>query len=640
MCGIAGLIDYRAEMPLETTISRMVRSIRHRGPDGQGEYVRDNIAIGHARLSIIDHEGGRQPMSTPDGQVQLTYNGEIYNFLVLQHELEGKGYQFRTSSDTEVVLYAYEAWGKKCVEHLEGMFAFAVADFRKRELFLARDPFGIKPLLYRADDRSFAFASEFQALQQLPDWTGEIDLYAIDLYLRYQYIPAPNTAFRKVSKLPAGHRMTVRMGEPFQKTERYWDPSFSSKRKWNDADLVEELDIALRDSVKRHLVSDVEFGALLSGGVDSSLVVGYMSELMSSPVKTFSIGFSEESANELNFARAVSQKYQTEHHEEIVEFDAIEMLPEIVRHHGEPFGDQSAIPTWAVARLARSEVTMVLSGDGGDELFAGYGSYAAWKRITDYNRPKQDQSWRHFVRPMMKRLFPHRYSVAEDPESNSAHWLPCVERFMKGPREFLWKADLRFLCDLPNDAFDRAFRNGASDSDVNRVQRADLETYLPEDILCKVDIASMRHGLEVRPPMLDKRFFRLASTINPRNLYQAGGDFTGKLPLRNLVARKLGHDFAFRPKQGFGLPLESWLRQNRSNQQSVVDRLTAQNACISEWFEITAIRETIDKGRAENIWLLMVLEEWCAQMKTPRESNGIELTCHDQTTVRAANVLQ
>lgn len=638
MCGIAGLIDYRAEMPLEPTLARMVGSIRHRGPDGQGVHVRENVGIGHARLSIIDHEGGRQPMSTPDGQVQLTYNGEVYNFRDLRTELEGKGYQFCTSSDTEVVLYAYEAWGKKCVEHLEGMFAFAVADFRKRELFLARDPFGIKPLLYRADDRSFAFASEFQALQQLPDWTAEIDLYAIDLYLRYQYIPAPHTAFRKVFKLPAGHRMTVRMGEPYQKIERYWEPDFSKKRKWNDADLLEELDNALRGSVKRHLVSDVRFGALLSGGVDSSLVVGYMSEQLSSPVKTFSIGFSDESANELNFARTVSQTYRTEHHEEVVEFDAIEMLPEIVRHHGEPFGDQSAIPTWAVARLARSEVTMVLSGDGGDELFAGYGSYPAWKRVTDYYRPVQDQSWRRFFRPMLKRFYPHRYQATDDPATRSAHWLACVERFQKGSRESLWRPELRFLCDLPDDAIDRAFRHGAGDADVNRVQRVDLETYLPESILCKVDIASMRYGLEVRPPILDKRFFSLASTIDPRSLYETGVNAAGKLPLKKLVARKLGYDFAFRPKQGFGLPLESWLRRNRSNQEAVQDRLTSQNACLSEWFESHSIRDTIDKGRVENVWLLLVLEEWCEQMKGVGKSRITALSCNDTINDRVANV--
>ncbi len=615
MCGIAGIIDYRGDFCLGGTVGAMVESIRHRGPDGQGVFERDNVALGHARLSIIDHEGGRQPMSTPDGQVHLTYNGEVYNFRELRRELEGKGYEFRTSSDTEVVLYAYEAWGKRCVEHLEGMFAFAFADFRKRELFLARDHFGIKPLLYRADSKSFAFASEFQALMQLPDWTGEIDLYAIDLYLRYQYIPAPHTAFRKVFKLPAGHRMTVRMGESYKKIERYWEPNFSRKRKWNESELFDEIDTALRDSVKRHLVSDVRFGALLSGGVDSSLVVGYMSELLDAPVKTFSIGFSEESANELDFARLVSKKFHTEHHEEIVEFDAMEMLPEIVRHHGEPFGDQSAIPTWAVSKLARKEVTMVLSGDGGDELFAGYHSYTAWKQKVDHYLPKHNANWRQMVRSAVKRMFPNRYPSLEAPMENPSHWLECIGRIGKATRESLWKPELRFLCDLPDDSIARAVLNGKSERDVNRVQRVDFETYLPESILCKVDVASMRYGLEVRPPMLDQRFFDLASSIDTRALFLEGQDTTGKLPLKNLIARKMGRDFAFRRKQGFGMPLEQWLKRDIHNRELIRDRLTESDSKILEWFDQDAVQNVVNNGCGENVWLLITLNEWLNQSR-------------------------
>jgi len=625
VCGISGIVDYKHEMDLDQVVHSMLNSIAHRGPDGAGAMTKDNVAIGHRRLSIIDLEGGRQPMATPDGQVHLTYNGEVYNFRELRQELEGKGYQFRTASDTEVILYAYEAWGKRCVEHFEGMFAFAIADFRKRELFLARDPFGIKPLLYRVHEKSFAFASEFQALQQLPDWSGEIDLYAIDLYLRYQYIPAPHTAFRKVFKLPAGHRMTVRMGESFQKIERYWEPDFSHKRRFDQQELIEELDNALRDSVKRHLVSDVPFGALLSGGVDSSLVVGYMSEILNRPVKTFSIGFEDESVNELQYARIVAKKYGTEHHEEIVRFDALEMLPEIVKHHGEPFGDQSAIPTWAVSRLARSEVPMVLSGDGGDELFAGYGTYGGWKQRTEYYRPAPDHSWRGKVRPILKKLAPWRYSAMYQPEADARHWLPCIGRFSDSARDMLWKADYRFLCDLPGTALDKAFQNGSTSPDVNCVQRVDMELFLPEDILCKVDVASMRYGLEVRPPMLDRRCFVLASSIEPAMLYNRSDSFTGKLPLKNLIAGKLGHDFAFRRKQGFALPLESWIRRNKDNQNQIRERLMSSQTQILEWFDCTAIVDTITSGPVENTWLLLILEEWAQQNRAcPKSREATE----------------
>jgi asparagine synthase (glutamine-hydrolysing) len=619
MCGIAGLIDYGGHVSLHETIEQMSAAIAHRGPDGRGALVLENVALGHRRLSIIDHEGGRQPMSTPDGQVHLTYNGEVYNYRELRLALKKKGYQFRTESDTEVILYAYEAWGKRCVEHFEGMYAFAIADFRKRELFLARDPFGIKPLLYRVDEKSFAFASEFQALQQLPDWSGDIDLYAIDLYLRYQYIPAPHTAFRKVFKLPAGHRMTVRMGESFQKVERYWEPDFSKKRKWNATDLVDALDNALRDSVKRHLVSDVPFGALLSGGVDSSLVVGYMSELLNRPVKTFSIGFEDESVNELQYARIVAKKYGTEHHEEIVRFDALEMLPEIVKHYGEPFGDQSAIPTWAVSRLARSEVPMVLSGDGGDELFAGYNWYGSWLNQVSNVATSPKRPWKSRLKRAAKVFLFSERSEPIGQESQVINWLDQITRFHPSHRERLWNPDLRFLSDSESQTLNRSFAEAADAAGVNRVQRVDLETYLPENILRKVDIASMRYGLEVRPPILDLNFFKVASLIPAAMLYKSGANgntYCGKMPLKQLAAKKFGEDFAFRPKQGFVLPLHSWLRNNPQNLHIVQEKLLHSHSHIRNWFDMAEVRKIVVSGNPENLWLLLTLEEWSRQFIT------------------------
>jgi asparagine synthase (glutamine-hydrolysing) len=594
----------------------MSTAISHRGPDGAGSLVRENVALGHRRLSIIDLEGGRQPMATPDGQVHLTYNGEVYNYRELRRALEQKGYQFRTESDTEVILYAYEAWGKRCVEHFEGMFAFAIADFRKRELFLARDPFGIKPLLYRVDEKSFAFASEFLALQQLPDWTGEIDLYAIDLYLRYQYIPAPHTAFRKVFKLPAGHRMTVRMGESFHRLERYWEPDFSHKRRIRQHELIEELDNALRDSVRRHLVSDVPFGALLSGGVDSSLVVGYMSEILNHPVKTFSIGFEDESVNELHYARSVAKKYGTEHHEEIVRFDALEMLPEIVKHHGEPFGDQSAIPTWAVSRLARSEVPMVLSGDGGDELFAGYNWYGSWLNRVSNGQTFQKQSRKSRFKRVVKSFLFNQRPVPVGEEGQVINWLDQITRFQSCQRERLWNPDLRFLSDCESQTLSRSFADASDAPGVNRVQRVDLETYLPENILRKVDIASMRYGLEVRPPILDLKFFKAASSIPTAMLYGGGvngGAFFGKIPLKQLAAKKFGEEFASRTKQGFVLPLHAWLRNSPQNLRIVQERLLHSHSHIRNWFDIKEVENIVVSGNPENLWLLLTLEEWSQQ---------------------------
>lgn len=616
MCGIAGIIDYAGGISLRDSVRSMIDRIAHRGPDGRGEYVKKNVSLGHARLSIIDLVGGAQPMSSADNQLQITFNGEIYNFRELREKLKRKGHTFRTDSDTEVILYSYREWGKHCVDYLEGMFAFAIADFNKNELFLARDPFGIKPLLYRVEKSSFAFASEFQAFWALPDWNGEIDLQSIDTYLRYQYIPAPNTVFRKVFKLQAGHCMTVRMGESHQKIERYWQPDFSKKKRINDADLVDLLDDVLRDSVRRHLVSDVSFGALLSGGVDSSLVVGYMAEILDKPIKTFSIGFEDEQVNELPYARQVAKQYGTEHYEEIVRFDALAILPDLIKHHGEPFGDQSAIPTWYVSRLARSEVPMVLSGDGADELFAGYGTYGNWLRKVEYYSPQKDDSWKRTLRPLVKSVWPSRYPSIYEPENDPMLWNECVGRFNANQRAALWRTEFKFLSDQKCASFESAFEAGRLSRNVNRPQRADLETFLPEDILCKVDISSMGHGLEVRPPILDRKVFEVCGSITPGRLYsldQKTGAYTGKLPLKTLLEKKMSRQFAFRPKQGFEVPLKKWFGTQKGN-QAIRDRLLGQDTGISQWFEPGMIQATIERGNYFNAWSLVVLEEWLSNL--------------------------
>jgi asparagine synthase (glutamine-hydrolysing) len=497
------------------------------------------------------------------------------------------------------------------------MFAFAIADFSKNEVFLARDPFGIKPLLYRVQKNSFVFASEFQAFRTLSDWTNEIDMMSIDTYLRYQYIPAPNTVFRKVFKLKAGHCMTVRMGQSHQKIERYWQPEFSKKKRISNHDMISSLDDTLRDSVRRHLVSDVPYGALLSGGVDSSLVVGYMTEILDKPVKTFSIGFEDEQINELPYARQVAKKYGTEHHEEIVRFDALAILPELIKHHGEPFGDQSSIPSWYVSRLARNEVPMVLSGDGGDELFAGYKTYGNWLGKLALNRPREDESWKRHLRPLVKSVLPSRWPGNSEPENDPALWNDCVIRFNANQREKLWRPEYRFLSDQVCTSMNAEFGAGQFLSGVNKPQRADLGTFLPEDILCKVDVSSMRHGLEVRPPMLDKRVFEVCSSIYASHLFSFNpktGVYSGKQPLKNLIASKMGGEFAFRPKQGFEIPLKRWLG-TANGTQAIRDRLLGQGTGISEWFEPAQIEATIQKGNFFNIWSLVALEEWCSQFK-------------------------
>jgi asparagine synthase (glutamine-hydrolysing) len=499
------------------------------------------------------------------------------------------------------------------VERFEGMFAFAILDLRKREILLARDHFGIKPLIYRRQPGSFAFASEFQALQQLPDWSGEIDLVSIDQYLRSQYIPAPRTAWRNVFKLPAGHRMVVGIDEPRCSIERYFTPDFTRKRRRSQAALLEELDHCLRDSVRRHLVADVPFGAFLSGGIDSSLVVGYMSELLGRPVRTFSIGFDAPEACELKYARQVAEKYQTEHHEQVLNLEAFDVLPEIVRHYGEPYGDQSAVATWAVCRLAREHVPMVLSGDGGDEFFAGYGTYGNWLRSATtppYRAPVQ--FLKGAVRSARNRLLRRQtLPVQKATHRLEQHWFPLVGRFHDHQlRSRLWRAELRFVADQPYDAYDRAISAADGLSTVNQAQYLDIETFLPEDILTKVDVASMSVGLEVRPPILDRRVFNLAASVPEEMLYGRSGDYSGKLPLKQLAAARLGDTFANRPKQGFSLPLERWLRGTPDRFAHCESLLLDGSSRLSDWFCPTAIRNVISSGTAENLWLLLVLHQW------------------------------
>lgn len=615
MCGICGLVSYTAASSVSAAVSGMCNAIAHRGPDGDGVFTHQHAAIAHRRLSIIDLEGGRQPMSTPDGQLHITYNGEIYNYQDLRRDLEKRGCRFRTSSDTEVVLYAYQEWGRACVERFEGMFAFAVLDLRKREIVLARDHFGIKPLLYRVVPGSFSFASEFQAFKTLPDWNGEIDLSAVDLFLRYQYIPAPQTVWRNVFKLPAGHRMVVGLDEPRICIERYWKPDFSRKTRRRPAELLEELDLCLRDSVKRHLVCDVPFGAFLSGGIDSSLVVGYMAELLGRPVQTFSIGFDDSQFSEVQYARQVAQKYRTEHHEEILNVDAFKELPQIVRHYGEPYGDQSAIATWALCRLARAYVPMALSGDGGDELFAGYGTYGAWlNRCRPAPAPGALQRVKNLARGVRNFVFRRAVNRITTHSPKLDDWFPLTGRFHDSNlRSALWRSELRFVSDFPGRTFQNAFNESTGLSKVNKAQWLDLQTFLPEDILTKVDIASMSVGLEVRPPILDRHVFQLAASIAETDLWRDDGGYCGKLPLKKLAAVRFGHGFAFRKKQGFEIPLESWMRGTDQRRREVEFQLLDPRDGLLDWFCPERLQTVVAEGSAANLWLLCVLREWKRQ---------------------------
>ncbi len=510
MCGIVGLAYFTGQKVPRDVIEAATLAVAHRGPDGQGVKLFGNVAFGHRRLSIIDLATGDQPMSNEAGDVWINYNGEVYNFLELRVELEKKGHIFSTNSDTETIIHAYEEWGADCVTRLRGMFAFAIYDIKKQRLFLARDHFGIKPLYYLQDKEIFAFGSEIQSLIHLPGVELEIDLDAVDQYLWLQYIPAPKTIYKNISKLPPASYLIVDLNGPRAEPRKYWQVEFQPDRTKTEQEWAEELEDVLKDSVRAHLVADVPYGVFLSGGVDSSAILAYMSQLTSHPVSAFSIGFEEHEYDELKYAKAAAQRWGAKHHIEIVRPNAVEILPALVKHYGEPFGDSSAIPTYYVSQVARKYVPMVLSGDGGDEIFAGYQSYQGWAGwLSEEDRPPIKRALRLSARSLLPNLYdqhhPRRVSLE--------NWLRFINYFSVNERCNLWRGEYQTHVQQSIQVFKSAAERAKSYSDINFAQSLDIQTYLPFDILTKVDVAAMMHGLEVRPPFIDIRVVEFASRI-------------------------------------------------------------------------------------------------------------------------------
>lgn len=611
MCGILGIARFDGSAVNRAEIETALQLLAHRGPDGGGALLSGGIGIGHRRLSIIDPELGRQPMSNEDRQVSVTFNGEIYNFAELRAELKSKGYRFTTHSDTEVVLRAYEQWHDECVHHFRGMFAFAVIDQRQRRIFLARDHFGIKPLYYSHDSRRFAFASELRALSALLDEPFDLDLRAIDQYLWLQYIPAPRTVYRQVKKLLPAHRMSVSFDGEFSEPEQYWDIKFKPGAGRSEADWLAELDHVISDSVKAHLVADVPFGAFLSGGVDSSAVVAYMAQHLDTPVQTFSIGSKNPEYDETTYARFVSERWGTRHHSEVIEPDALSVLPDLVRHSGEPFGDSSIVPTFYVSKAARQHVPMVLSGDGGDELFAGYQSYLGWMQHME---PEDTRPmWKQALLPAVHRLMPWRYSTIEPRGKTVSDWLGFVNYMSTDMRSELWRDEFRSLTTMPLDRFEEVYSRTIDWPAINRAQYMDLKTYLSCDILTKVDVASMTNSLEVRTPLVDVRVAEFAATM-PHSLNirrSSDGAWQGKLSLKKLMERYYPEEFVHRRKKGFSIPLDAWLYDGVELKAEVRDRLFEGN--LSAWFKPKAIQSLVDKRMVGPLWLLLVLQEWIDQ---------------------------
>jgi asparagine synthase (glutamine-hydrolysing) len=619
MCGIAGKYNFESARPVDREqLAAMTASIAHRGPDADGFFVADGIGLGHRRLSIIDLATGDQPLSNEDGSVWVVFNGEIYNFAEVRTELERHGHQFRTHSDTEVIVHAYEQWGERSVERFRGMFAYALWDGRRRRLVLVRDRLGVKPLYYCATRSGITFGSEIKALLADPDVPREWSPESIDAYLTLQYVPSPRTIYRDVSKLPPGHLLVAENGRVV--TEQYWDLVFTG-----DGDpareeaYLEQLDALISESVKLRLVSDVPLGAFLSGGIDSTAVVAAMVQ-SSSRVVTTSVGFAEHAFNELEYARVVAQHLGTESHEKIVTPDLVDLLPTLAWHLDEPFADSSAVPTYYVSAAAREHVTVSLSGDGGDELWAGYARH----RVEQW-----EGTARRWLGPIVGGLA-GRLAAGVPLGIKGARSLrhlaltpgdACAQKhayglFETGTRESLYSGG--FAADVrdsdPFAGFRRAYDACASPDPLDRGLYVDVKTYLVDDILTKVDKMSMAVSLEARDPLLDHKLLEFAATV-PSSLKLKNG--RSKYLLRRVLERRLPKAIVDRPKQGFEAPIGEWLRGPLA---PMVDDLILDGRLRARGiFDDKAVTElwrqhrTGARDHRHRLWSLVMLELWFRQ---------------------------
>jgi asparagine synthase (glutamine-hydrolysing) len=628
MCGISAVLMTDGRVADAAVVERMNSAQQHRGPDGAGIEARGPAALGHRRLAIIDLVGGKQPLSNEDGTVWITFNGEIYNYRALRRELEGRGHRFRTDSDTETIVHAYEQWGDRCVERLRGMFAFVIWDERRRELFLARDRFGIKPLVYWEGAGIFAAASELLGIKAHPEFQGTIDVAALDQYLHYQYIPAPSTIYREVRKLPPATTLVIKADGTHGAPRKYWDFAFVPDRRLDEAAWVERLDAALDETVTAHLVADVPFGAFLSGGIDSSTIVAYMARRLNQPVRSFTIAHHSASYDERAWAEEAARVTGAEHHLETVEPDAQELLPALVRHYGEPFADSSAVATMRVSGLARRHVKMVLSGDGGDELFAGYHSYPAilWDiepRLDPFRRAKRwigdrlrDVGW-----------WPKRITAADLKYARTA-MLPADLRHR------LWRAEHSAVVERTRAQFDQSFTARAGEGLLGRLQHHDVCNYIAYDNLPKVDIATMMHGLESRVPLLDHVFLETARQIPPElklrltpGAHGTPDALVGKYLLKRNAERFFSPEFLHRPKRGFEVPVREWFGGSFSG--TLRERLAGADAPLTNYFEPVVLAMMVDDAATDRpaawrAWTLLVLDEWLRQDAASKTSPRLE----------------
>jgi asparagine synthase (glutamine-hydrolysing) len=647
MCGIAGVFYRGGDKVDPQVLVRMTRTLAHRGPDEEGYFLnsmtpgawaqsdvtRDatlrghidggpgHVGLGHRRLAIIDLSSGQQPLSNEDGTVWVTFNGEIYNFKSLAAELEAKGHRFRTRSDTEVIVHAWEEWGSDAVKRFRGMFAFALWDERRQLLWLARDRVGKKPLYYLLDDDRVVFASEIKAILEMPGVSRDLDVTALSDYFSLLYVPSPKTIFRSIRKLPAAHQLVI--GRDRSEMSAYWDLPFNDRHGGSEARIIEELLGLLDEATRLRMISEVPLGAFLSGGVDSSAVVAMMAGASERPVLTNSISFSVTKYNEVEYARRVAELFRTDHHEFHVTPEAVKAIETLAWHYDEPFADSSAVPTYYVSQTARQRVTVALSGDGGDENFAGYRRYWFDQRENfvrgllplGLTRPLFGALGRLYPKadylPQIFRGKAFLSNVARDPVD--AYFF-SVSSFNDDDKHAVLNGDVRReLADYrTSDLFHDIYRQAQAPDHLSKIQYLDIKTYLCEDILTKVDRASMAVSLEVRCPILDHVFMEYAAGI-PSKLKLKLTDREGKHIFKKALAGRLPDDILSRHKMGFGVPVGEWLRRDlRTYAQGLVldgeaTRRYLNGPSVEQlWRE----HQMGTRNRATELWTIMALNLW------------------------------
>lgn len=623
MCGITGKIYFDNNTVSEQNILAMNEKIQHRGPDDGGVYISTDqkVGLGHRRLSIIDLSPlGHQPMRYLD-RYEIVFNGEIYNFQEKRAMLEKEGYTFKSKSDTEVILALYDKFGKGCLEHLRGMFSFAIYDEQEKTIFCVRDRVGKKPFKYYLDEKVFMFASELKAILTQKEYKKEPDYVAIHHYLTLQYVPAPLTGFKDIKKLEPAHYLFVDLKTKKVEKERYWKLDYSQKLDLSEDEWKKRIMEKLEESVKLRMISDVPLGAFLSGGIDSSAIVGLMSKLSDKPIKTFSIGFKEEKYNELKYAKIVADKFKTNHTEFIVEPHTIELLPMLVRQYEEPYADSSALPTYYVSKMTRDFVTVALNGDGGDENFAGYSRYSAFKFSLFYEKIAFLNKFivlpiSKFLSDHIKNTFferAHRFSrtLAED---YRRRYLTYTAYFTNDQKAELYTDEFKSKV-WQNDTYDlvaKKFDEAKTKDRLDQTLYADFSTYLPDDLMVKVDIDTMAVALEGRSPFLDHELLELTAKI-PFKLKIKNWN-NKKYILKEALRGLVPDEIMFRPKMGFGVPIDAWFREELK--QYTRDILLSAKALNRGMFKKEYIENILDEhaktdiNHSPRIWALLTLELW------------------------------